>query len=591
MNAANPEASTNSSLFPATSFAWVGTVLVNAAFISLVSWGTLTLWPLGFTLCGVYTFALFSLARYMDRVYEEDTVPNNNNTNEQQAQDPVVENLPPSDPAEEDENEEANRRRRRPHDEPKIPILVSLLYGLAVIAMGVTGFFLPVNYFSCTPADGESSAGEWKTDAAALPPAVRHWATIDTYSGYKAPASFIYVPATESTFFAGTNQTSEPYQSLWELRNATTGGPVNDRRYQFPTQFTLVAEDSFCFVAQAANMRDDLVCSDSVDYHSITIDAAVDQLITQSLLADDNQTLWYKTYTQERAFGQKVYAVYTPANASATAVLYTHFVPRHNNHSKHHHECDSRQSTRRVAAGALFVTALPVTATSVHIWHFRNIPSMATTTFVGLCLVFACLCWTLNPDLSHLDRPFQVWYSLASAIWMLVLCRLLLMDNNNRVHKDPLRWGLNIGSLAYWWGMLWLTGASEHDRWWQWTLWTALCLVPLIVLGIGAPNGFAVILGATGLLVDVARLAAYVGVHQNNSNWQFLTVFVVFCMGGMGIGALGYVLTQYQKGIQAWLKRVLTWEPTWHLALDDDAQEALLPTNDEEQADDHQNEE
>ena len=130
----------SSSLFPVTSFAWVGTVLVNIAFISLISWGAATLWPLGCALCSLYAFALFSLARYVD-----------------EHQNSRVGTLPVP-------QEEEHVENRRTDVHPKYPILVSLLYGLAVIAMGVTGSFLSDNLFSCSHDSSEpDSYGEWKS--------------------------------------------------------------------------------------------------------------------------------------------------------------------------------------------------------------------------------------------------------------------------------------------------------------------------------------------------------------------------------------------------------------------------------------------
>jgi hypothetical protein len=53
-----------------TTFAWVGTVLINLGFLSLISWGAVTSWPLGFFLSFVYTGFLFSLAAYQDHIRE-----------------------------------------------------------------------------------------------------------------------------------------------------------------------------------------------------------------------------------------------------------------------------------------------------------------------------------------------------------------------------------------------------------------------------------------------------------------------------------------------------------------------------------------
>lgn len=61
-----------------TTFAWVGTVLINVGFLWLISWGAVTWWPLGAFLSGVYTVFLFSLSAWLDamnqsRLQQEET--------------------------------------------------------------------------------------------------------------------------------------------------------------------------------------------------------------------------------------------------------------------------------------------------------------------------------------------------------------------------------------------------------------------------------------------------------------------------------------------------------------------------------------
>ena len=48
-------------------FAWVGTIVVNIAFISIIAWGATEIWWVGFLLSSAYTAMLFGLARVVDK--------------------------------------------------------------------------------------------------------------------------------------------------------------------------------------------------------------------------------------------------------------------------------------------------------------------------------------------------------------------------------------------------------------------------------------------------------------------------------------------------------------------------------------------
>ena len=58
------------------------------------------------------------------------------------------------------------------------PVFVSVLYALGVISLGVTGYFLPQNIFSCDYNDYDNrDIPTWKTDIKSLPSQeVQNWA-------------------------------------------------------------------------------------------------------------------------------------------------------------------------------------------------------------------------------------------------------------------------------------------------------------------------------------------------------------------------------------------------------------------------------
>ena len=56
-------------------FAWVGAIVVNTVFISIIAWGAL--WYVGFIFSAIYTALLFRLAQVIDKKSVWDAVPTN----------------------------------------------------------------------------------------------------------------------------------------------------------------------------------------------------------------------------------------------------------------------------------------------------------------------------------------------------------------------------------------------------------------------------------------------------------------------------------------------------------------------------------
>jgi len=131
-----------------TTFAWVGAILVNFGYCTLIWWGTSTKWPLGFTLAAVYAAVLFGLANYFYRKEDnrgDDVVYLPLQEAIQEEQEPSGQ--PEVEPTE-SRSSTAPSQQGESTPERTTSVLVSLLFGLAVIALGVTGSFLPVNLFA-----------------------------------------------------------------------------------------------------------------------------------------------------------------------------------------------------------------------------------------------------------------------------------------------------------------------------------------------------------------------------------------------------------------------------------------------------------
>lgn len=188
-------------------FAWVGAILANLSFIALISFGAVKLWPLGCLACGLYSCLLFSLARRFD--VEPFDVES------------FAVGAPEEHPTTVAATETAPIRRHQQTDnedmqQKKTLLIVSLLYGLAVVALAVAGGFPAVNLFSCIDTYRDENRGYWSTDVAALPRPVQEWARAGSdYNANDPGADFLFLPQTQVTLFSGCNHSDGGESIVW----------------------------------------------------------------------------------------------------------------------------------------------------------------------------------------------------------------------------------------------------------------------------------------------------------------------------------------------------------------------------------------
>jgi hypothetical protein len=427
---------------------------------------------------------------------------------------------------------------------PKTPIAVSLLYGLAVVALGVTGSFLPINLFSCPSPYNHPNQGRWTTNFISLPNNVWNWAKHDGHSSTDLDAAdFLYIPSTGVTLFSGTNHSDGGKETLWEVSSDGTP-PKGHPEYQQLFQFLLVTQDTGCFLANKRQAPyPSIACLDAQGFHaSSSLDSRV---IPYTLMASEG-ILWYME-SDDDAEGVKVYSM-NPTTMES--MLHSSYTPRTSDSTTPTH-CSEVTASRKKATLGLLLTGAPVTLVSVRLWIAKGIPSMAVTTLVGVSLIYTFLYITVWPEIPAIG--LQLWYSLAGAAWTIILSRLLLFS---QLRKWPLVWGINSGGPCFFAGTYFLLGVANSDDLWRWIAVTFLCYAPLIVCGMGTGCMLLVILGAIGLLIDVLRFGIYLSSKMPDS-WEFLVTFAVLAVGGIGIGALGYWLHKRQEAIRAILKSVL----------------------------------
>jgi hypothetical protein len=394
-------------------FAWIGCIIVNVAFITFISWGAATAahWWIGFVVSIFYTAVLFALAQLLDTEKEtvvEDIDRFNNNESTGMNGATTEEG--------DDEPTTTNITTHRPN------MLVAILYGLAVLSLGVTGSFLAGHAIRCStspyydPYDNNHGRSpiqpEWTTDVTMLPVEVRKWAqTVPSDTG-RPSATYIYLPGSNTLLFDEWNDGFfDSYDGmvkpLWSLFN-NNGPPVQLHLFA-GHEFVLINDHETCFTTTTTmdrqSMRDAMACSDgqqmrfvvssdppspvwlssSTSRHRDDTTTAMTHSNPRNLLVDATGMVWYKDDPPRpfddtdpyNAVASNDWLVFSLDPATMIEML-------HSQHIDHPHDDDDKdnrnhggpsrslppyQSCRRTKATAfLFLAGFPITLSSLYLW-------------------------------------------------------------------------------------------------------------------------------------------------------------------------------------------------------------------------------
>jgi len=527
---------------PGSTFAWVGAILVNIGFISLVAWGSSTLWPLGFVLSGLYTAFLFGLASWLDARHRPTLLP----TNETEA--------------------ETNTRTPAPHR----TVLISVLYALGVISLGVTGYFVPQNIFSCEDNYDYDNRNypTWTTDINSLPKEVRKWANQDYYD-FEYASSFAYIPATETTIFRGSsNKSMQPV--VWVV-SPQAPIPQKHDELQEPEEFTSVNNRTACFDASDNGGERLVYCSGGQSFRPAK-DSQQMYTFPRQLLASGN-LLWFKADpARYRESGTLLYSLEPDSMMNLT--LHSTLKAADPNKPT---SCDDATITRQRAIGAFFLTALPITIASMLLCKQKQVPTMGATTYLGCTLLFVTAYIPFDPDMNHFEQALNWWLTVTGGAYTLALSYLLLAANPS-IPKGPLKWGLNIGGLAYSMGIEWVVfngGWMDRNTLWRWILVNLVSYIPLTLLGVVTDALFLAFLGALGFFWDAGRFAQYVGSHMPSSVVAPVE-FLVFAVAGLAIAVMGYQLSKYQDSLKQKVTSLLQHEDRSEQSIEEAVPHVLL---------------
>ena len=559
-------------------FAWVGAIVVNVAFLSFIAWGAAANWVVGFSISVVYTILLIVLARFVDtksgwELTGSDTDGDDGSLHDE-ADVGVANGLPAG----------VNDHERR------MPPLANLFYGLFVLALGVSGFFLPNNLFPCGGGGGGrppyKPAGHWATNITDLPENVQSWA-MSTEPSF-SPATFVFIPGEKVTLFTGSDGSGNNMNSLWAAPASvypfSGGEPINFPNITHPSHFIVTGTGRACFFAyktipppskkhyppQPRKIYGSNVIGCCDGKTLTTTNPDINELHGPYDFFIDNSTkvLWFKDYPpsvgSQTGDGELIYSLsdyesmevvlhstyrkgykassYEPTPGSAYSKAY---VPPEEERSSSARVGDDVECITKKSILALFVSALPVSIASILLWTKRRAPSMAITSYIGISAAATFIFMAIRGNTYDIDDFFRWWLSITGAIFVLTLVDLLSCKRN--IAQSPLIWGINFGSLVFFVGMIMLTGIFNFDGVWRWIIFNALALVPLGILGLATNQPFLLVLCAVGWLMDSVKFASWIS--DALSNDEAPIQFIILAISGLLIAGAGWLLSKHQEEV------------------------------------------
>lgn len=525
-------------------FAWAGAILINGAFISIIIFGAFQNWYVGFILSAIYTVLLFVGARIVDKKSGWDVVApaddggvvEQNLDSEEQLEEPEV-----AVDSEEQLEESAVAIGERTV-ERRMPVMANFFYGIFTLAFGVTGFFLPMNVFSCG-YDPWIPNGVWSTDLSSLPTEAREWYSSTEYDDGSPAATFVHIGDSNYTVFQGTNGSGYS-TTLWSVTG--TAKPVNFPDLQNPSSFIDMMNGMACFTAYDENIVGSRIgCTNGTNV-TITGDS-IEFRGPFDLFVDNDSKLWFRDYPPWSGYksgsGTMIYSInnYTSMEAELHSTFSTSANASEEMPDSEYGYCWTNQ-----ALLAIFVSALPTIITSVLIWSKRAAPAMAITSYVGISAFAVFIYLAIVRDAFYESGNFWGWWlSVSSAVYTIALCDLTHCKRSSI--RIPLFWGINFGSLTFFVGMILLTGIFGYQEpAWTWVVFNIVAIVPLCVIGLGYNQVFLLVLCAVGWLMTAVKIASALAAALGAT---IPIYFIVLALSGILIAGVGWLLNKHQEMI------------------------------------------
>ena len=593
-----------------TVFVWAGAILINGAFLALISYGTYTNWIIGFVISLVYNFFLFSFGFWIRKGKHgrrrtpsstTGTISNTPNEVQEQIGDGEAEEFYPNNNS----------------------MLTNLLFLLAVIAIGCSGVYLPINLSSsCNPFadDNDYYTRDCILDTVTtpVPTSVATWWEQGAYQyshtmnedvddqqdddnqtttrGQELPAgSFAYLPESDMTLYRGhgPNQNDTVSDTLWKVSGDRTG-PHQISEMKFPHDFVVIdlqhephvgnrnetSTESIPATNIVACFFVDITSNDAPFYHSSTLACTIDGTNTIDTIDNDRDDesffrsargpIYLDDRNNDSYDNRDHLVIYFRADDSLCYNgLYSVDPTNLTDWTRHttkpttatmsilqeqqldmhvDTECSNRE-LRMLFIWLLFLSAFPTVTVSFFIGLVLKVPSMVLAYFGSILWMTVCFLYVIAPNFAiDSDGLYQFfrWFPVVVSAPFLIV--LTFGSLTKRISNQLLAWGINFYALVYTVGMFVLLQVFSHEALWRWIVLTVLGIIPLIVISLATNKVFLMVLAALGLMIEAGRLAFYIATVANVA--AGLIISIVLAVLGITFGFVGFLLRKYHSNIQ-----------------------------------------
>jgi len=510
-------------------FAWAGFIIVNFAFIGIISWGTARSWVVGISFDVVYAAALLSTAFFLERKIAADA----------DAKDEE------STVSEREDKEEVNRT---------LGGVLTIIYLLFVFALGTFGILLSVNLFTCGDSWGSSpNKGEVWAPKESVPQEVLNE---KRFHRYDYP-DYFYFPSSQKTWFSSKKVQSNYANYVFSTSQGEEPAAIEDpSEIPSPSGFIQVGDDTACVVSD--NTAIAIYCSsDGSDVRQATGDAikSINQIWTFE------GVLWFTTgdWNNEKLYSFNVTTMEQTLQSTRTEGTDDEDTP----------ECSEEDDILKISLTVLFLSCIPVIIASWIIYIYRNsVASMVLSFYLGSCGAVVTIYTAIDPDVNELDTVLKWWFLVTGLMMVLTQSYFFLAK---KLSPDVGTWSAFTAGLSYAVGACWVVGIfSNWESWRMWILVNIICFFPFIGLGLTLGQVFYLFLGAIGLVLDAVNASRRIGRATDDNP---IIQFIFLAVFGSLIIAGGIFVNKRSKNIQ---KVVDAWA-TIHLrggAKSDTAQNA-----------------
>jgi len=494
-------------------FAWVGFILINAAFISIISWGSFANWVIGFVVALFYVITLLVVGFWL-----------------------------------------------RARNDGKDTILISLTFLLATVAMVVAGLYIPLYAFPCSANNDyyDIRGDRWVTDTQNLPSDVQSWWEASKYES--SASNFIYLKSTGVLLFSGYDDRDDHGHLLYRKEDGKAPERLDDDIFSEARNFIIADDDNTTACFDTKYNHPKITCTtDGFEYATTE---EVFPFLVQMYYS--TQRIWLHTNRNEWPYGDLLYSVdsATLSNVTEYSTLQSGDGIDFIDDEASDYECTYERTSRIRFLSWLFLSALPAFVAALAISYFHQVATMPIGVFLSGTWMVVCAIYAVNPSFESeaLYIFLQWWAAFTAGPWLVVL---ILAHLTNRISVSRLRWSSNFATVVYTVGVYNLflyTGQEISPEVWQWIGITVFTVPILFLVSVITRQIFPMVVVAIVLMTDIWRLTQYIASLANSNNTVPIHA-AVLGFSGIALGFLGYFVskqqTRMESAVSNWMKSKL----------------------------------